>query len=96
MLKKQLSLRLKMILLFMLFIPIWIMYWMGKWKNGETAGLEKYFVLSPKENTLKKAYSLLFRLIKLKRCAMQFLQQGAGHIGNYSECSFNAEGDWDF
>ncbi|MGQ0738686.1 MAG: Nif3-like dinuclear metal center hexameric protein [Bacteroidota bacterium] len=66
----------------------------GSGVNGRMAamlGLENTSVLSPKENMLKK----LFTFVPVKdaeRVRSAIFNAGGGHIGNYSETSFNAEG----
>lgn len=70
----------------------------GKGVNGKIAsllGLDKTTILSPKENTLKK----LFTFVPLKHAGKvrnAIFETGGGNIGNYSECSFNAEGKGTF
>ena len=62
--------------------------------NGKIAamlGLESVSVLSEKEHTLKK----LFTFVPVDKAApvrQAIFEAGGGHIGNYSECSFNSEG----
>ncbi len=62
--------------------------------NGKIAnliGLKNQVVLSAKENTLKK----LFTFVPVKsaeKVREAIFAAGGGHVGNYSECSFNAEG----
>ncbi len=62
--------------------------------NGKIAamlGLENISILSQKENTLKK----LFTFVPVDKTAVvrtAIFEAGGGHIGNYSECSFNTEG----
>jgi len=66
--------------------------------NGRMAamlGLEKTAVLAPKEGTLRK----LFTFAPADRAAEvreALFVAGAGHIGNYSECSFNSDGTGTF
>jgi len=62
--------------------------------NGRIAsmlGLKKISVLSSKENLLKKLYTFVpvNNADKIRRA---IFDAGGGHIGNYEECSFNAEG----
>jgi len=66
--------------------------------NGRIAsmlGLKNNFILAEKENTLKK----LFTFVPVKSADLvrqAIFEAGGGHIGNYSECSFNAEGTGTF
>ena len=66
--------------------------------NGRMAsmlGLKNISVLFPKPDTLKK----LFTFVPVEKAAQvrdAIFTAGAGHIGNYSECSFNAEGEGTF
>ena len=66
--------------------------------NGKIAnliGLKNLVVLSAKVNTLKK----LFTFVPVKsaeKVRASIFAAGGGHIGNYSECSFNAEGTGTF
>ncbi len=66
--------------------------------NGRIAsmlGLKNNFILAEKENTLKK----LFTFVPVKNADMvreAIFEAGGGHIGNYSECSFNVEGTGTF
>ena len=62
--------------------------------NGKMAkmlGLKNISILSPKENTLKKLFTFV-PVEKAEQVRNSIFAAGAGHIGNYSECSFNAEG----
>jgi dinuclear metal center YbgI/SA1388 family protein len=62
--------------------------------NGKMAamlGLQQVSILSPKENTLKKLFTFV-RVEKAEAVRQAIFSAGGGHIGNYSECSFNAEG----
>jgi dinuclear metal center YbgI/SA1388 family protein len=66
--------------------------------NGRIAsllGLQKTTVLSPKDNTLKKLFTFV-PVDKAQQVRDAIFAAGAGHIGNYSECSFNAEGTGTF
>ena len=62
--------------------------------NGKMAsllGLRNNSVLSPKDGTLKKLFTFApFDQAKKVRDAI--FKAGGGHLGNYSECSFNSEG----
>ncbi len=66
--------------------------------NGRIAkvlGLQNLSVLLPKENILKK----LFTFVPADRASQvrqAIFVAGAGHIGNYSECSFNTPGTGTF
>jgi dinuclear metal center YbgI/SA1388 family protein len=62
--------------------------------NGRIArllGLENISILSPKESTLKKLFTFA-PLDKAEQVRNAIFRAGGGQIGNYSECSFNAEG----
>jgi dinuclear metal center YbgI/SA1388 family protein len=62
--------------------------------NGRIAsllGLKNISVLAPKENQLKKLYTFVPRA-NADQVRQAIFDAGAGHIGNYEECSFNAEG----
>ncbi len=62
--------------------------------NGRIArllGLENISILSPKEGTLKKLFTFA-PLDKAEQVRNAIFKAGGGQIGNYSECSFNAEG----
>ncbi len=62
--------------------------------NGRIArllGLENISILSPKEGTLKKLFTFA-PLDKAEQVRNAIFRAGGGQIGNYSECSFNAEG----
>src|SRR6266487_3458053 len=62
--------------------------------NGRMArllGLENISILSPKEGTLKKLFTFA-PLDKAEQLRNAIFKAGGGQIGNYSECSFNAEG----
>jgi dinuclear metal center YbgI/SA1388 family protein len=64
-------------------------------KMAKMAGLENLTILSPKENALKK----LFVFVPVEAAAAvrdAVFAAGGGHIGNYSECSFNTEGTGTF
>ena len=66
--------------------------------NGRIAkllGLKNTAILSGKEKTLKK----LFTFVPVKsaeKVRNALFDSGGGHIGNYSECSFNVEGTGTF
>jgi dinuclear metal center YbgI/SA1388 family protein len=62
--------------------------------NGKMAkmlGLKNVSILSPKENTLKKLFTFV-PVDQAEQVRNAIFLAGGGHIGNYSECSFNAEG----
>lgn len=54
-------------------------------------GLQHISILSPKENTLKKLFTFV-PADKANELRNAIFKAGAGHIGNYSECSFNTQG----
>ncbi len=58
-------------------------------------GLEQTRVLQPKRGLLKKLYTFVpVADVEIVRAAL--FEAGAGHIGNYSECSFNSAGEGTF
>lgn len=62
--------------------------------NGQIAnllGLARYAPLAPKTGLLKKLHTFVPKA-ELNRVRAAIFAAGAGHIGNYSECSFTAEG----
>jgi hypothetical protein len=66
--------------------------------NGKMAavlGLENISVLSPKDNILKKLFTFA-PADKSEQVRQAIFEAGAGHIGNYSECSFNVPGKGTF
>jgi dinuclear metal center YbgI/SA1388 family protein len=66
--------------------------------NNEIAdklNLHNRRVLSPKENTLMKLYTFI-PVTHAEKVRNAIFSAGAGNIGNYSECSFNAEGKGTF
>jgi dinuclear metal center YbgI/SA1388 family protein len=66
--------------------------------NGRMAvmiGLKNISVLNPKPNTLKKLFTFV-PLDKAKQVRNAIFGAGGGHIGRYSECSFNAAGEGTF
>jgi dinuclear metal center YbgI/SA1388 family protein len=66
--------------------------------NGRIAkilGLQNISVLVAKQNTLKKLYTFA-PFDKAEAVRNAIFNAGGGHIGNYSECSFNAEGTGTF
>jgi dinuclear metal center YbgI/SA1388 family protein len=66
--------------------------------NGKMAkllGLQNISVLSAKESSLKKLFTFV-PVNKAEQVRLAIFNAGGGHIGNYSECSFNAEGTGTF
>jgi dinuclear metal center YbgI/SA1388 family protein len=66
--------------------------------NGRMAkmlGLKNVSILSPKQNTLKKLFTFV-PVDKAEQVRNAVFAAGAGHIANYSECSFNTEGEGTF
>lgn len=66
--------------------------------NGKIAqqlGLNDCTILSPKSNLLKKLVTFV-PLDKAGQVRDAIFKAGGGHIGNYSECSFNSEGTGTF
>jgi dinuclear metal center YbgI/SA1388 family protein len=61
----------------------------------ETLGLSNCRILSPKNGLLKKLVTYV-PLEKAEQVRNALFHAGAGNIGNYSECSFNAEGEGSF
>lgn len=62
--------------------------------NGKIAdklGLKNIRVLSPKRGTLRRLITFA-PMDKAEEVRSAIFKAGAGHIGNYSECSFNSEG----
>ena len=62
--------------------------------NGKMAkmlGLKNISILSTKENTLKKLFAFA-PVDKAEQVRNAIFMAGGGHIGSYSECSFNAAG----
>ena len=57
--------------------------------------LQHISILSPKENTLKKLFTLV-PVDKATELRHAIFGAGGGHIGNYSECSFNTPGTGTF
>ena len=54
-------------------------------------GLKNVSILSPKKDTLKKLFTFA-PVDKAEQVRQAIFAAGGGHIGNYSEVSFNAEG----
>jgi hypothetical protein len=61
----------------------------------ETLGLKNLRILSPKNGLLKKLVTYV-PADKADQVRNALFHAGAGNIGNYSECSFNAEGTGTF
>ena len=62
--------------------------------NGRIADLlelKNISVLAPKESQLKKLYTFV-PVANADKIRQAIFDAGGGHIGNYEECSFNAEG----
>jgi dinuclear metal center YbgI/SA1388 family protein len=64
-------------------------------KICETLGLKSMRILSPKSGLLKKLVTYV-PVADAGRVKDALFKAGAGHIGNYSECSFSAEGTGTF
>ncbi len=62
---------------------------------ADKIGLVNRKVLLPKNDTLKKLYSFV-PVDHAEKVRSAIFAAGAGHIGNYSECSFNAGGEGTF
>lgn len=60
-------------------------------KMASLLGLQNQRVLSPRENSLKKLFTFIPN-DHVSEVRKALFDAGAGHIGNYSECSFNAPG----
>ncbi len=66
--------------------------------NGRMAkmlDLQNLSILAPRQNTLKKFFTFV-PADKAEQVRNAIFAAGGGHIGNYSECSFNAEGEGTF
>ena len=66
--------------------------------NGKIASLldlENVSILSAKEDMLKKLFTFV-PLNASEKVRSAIFDAGGGHIGNYSECSFNTEGEGTF
>ncbi|GAB3922766.1 Nif3-like dinuclear metal center hexameric protein [Mucilaginibacter myungsuensis] len=61
----------------------------------ETLGLKNCRILSPKGGLLKKLVTYVPHA-QAEQVRGALFKAGAGHIGNYSDCSFNAPGDGTF
>ncbi len=64
-------------------------------KMAEKLGLKNCTVLSPREHSLKKLFTFV-PLAQAEKLRTALFAAGAGHIGHYSECSFNAAGEGTF
>jgi len=64
-------------------------------KIGKLLELKNTDILSPKETSLKKLYTFA-PADKAAQIRNSIFEAGGGHIGNYSECSFNTEGTGTF
>src|SRR6188768_1669443 len=58
---------------------------------AELLGLKNISVLAPKENQLKKLFTFI-PTTHADKVRQAIFDAGGGHIGNYEECSFNADG----
>lgn len=61
----------------------------------ETLGLTNCHILSPKHGLLKKLVTYVPHA-QAEQVRNALFKAGAGHIGNYSDCSFNAPGEGTF
>ena len=61
----------------------------------ETLGLTNCHILSPKHGLLKKLVTFVPHA-QAEQVRNALFKAGAGHIGNYSDCSFNAPGEGTF
>jgi dinuclear metal center YbgI/SA1388 family protein len=64
-------------------------------KMADKLSLQNRSVLLPKESVLKKLYTFV-PVAEVEKVRAAIFEAGAGHIGNYSECSFGAEGTGTF
>src|SRR5689334_7291739 len=64
-------------------------------KMAAMLGLKNISILSQKGNTLKKLFTFA-PIDKAEQVRKAIFTAGGGHIGNYSECSFNSEGTGTF
>ena len=65
------------------------------YKLAEMFGLEEVRILSPRKNSLTKLVTFVPE-DSAETLRKALFKAGAGHIGNYSSCSFNAEGNGTF
>jgi dinuclear metal center YbgI/SA1388 family protein len=64
-------------------------------KMADKLALQNRSVLAPRESVLKKLYTFV-PVAEAEKLRSAIFEAGAGHIGNYSECSFGAEGTGTF
>jgi dinuclear metal center YbgI/SA1388 family protein len=64
-------------------------------RMAEMLGLKNVFILSPKQDTLKKLFTFV-PVDKAEAVRNAIFAAGGGQIANYSECSFNVEGEGTF
>ena len=64
-------------------------------RMAKIIGMQNLSVLYPKADTLKKLF-VFVPIDQSTEVRNDIFAAGAGHIGNYSECSFNAEGTGTF
>src|SRR5207248_931198 len=64
-------------------------------KMADMLGLIKREILQPKNKILKKLVTFV-PLEQAEKVRSAIFAAGGGQIGNYSECSFNAEGEGTF
>ena len=64
-------------------------------RMAKMLGLQNISILSPKQSTLKKLFTFV-PAGKAEQVRHAIFSAGGGHIGNYSECSFNSEGEGTF
>jgi dinuclear metal center YbgI/SA1388 family protein len=64
-------------------------------KMAKMLELQNFSILAQKENTLKKLFTFA-PVDKAEQVRNAIFRAGGGHIGNYSECSFNTEGTGTF
>jgi hypothetical protein len=62
---------------------------------ADKLSLQNRSVLAPKDAVLKKLYTFV-PVAEAEKLRQAIFEAGAGHIGNYSECSFGAEGTGTF
>lgn len=64
-------------------------------KMADRLGITQRRVLEPKPNTLRKLYTFV-PVAHFESVQAALFKAGAGHIGQYSECSFSSEGQGTF
>jgi len=64
-------------------------------KMAEVLGLQNVQILSGKQGTLAKLYTFV-PIESAEEVRKAIFEAGGGNIGNYSECSFNSEGNGTF